>query len=163
MPRCALLAGAALPCSLDSALARQHSARATVCASPSGGLVRCCMLWFQRCAVCAMADAAGTTVHAVRTVSVVHTEDARSGHIKCDTLIPYKFTVYRCEDRLKRCVSKVYVRKIRTGGVGCHGRKIVDHSTCWSRTSPPALGHKSCVVVQVVAALIARVKTCSDF
>ena len=32
-------------------------------------------------------------------------------------------------------------------------------TTCWSRTSPLALSHKSCVV----AALIARVKTCSDF
>ena len=31
--------------------------------------------------------------------------------------------------------------------------------TCWSRTSPPALGHKSCVV----AALIARALSCSDF
>ena len=45
-----------------------------------------------------------------------------------------------------------------------YGAEAVDtggkwRSTCWSRTSPPALGHKSCVV----AALIARVKTCSDF
>ena len=45
-----------------------------------------------------------------------------------------------------------------------YGAEAVDtggewRNTCWSRTSPPALGHKSCVV----AALIARVKTCSDF
>ena len=45
-----------------------------------------------------------------------------------------------------------------------YGAEAVDtggklRTTCWSRTSSPALGHKSCVV----AALIARVKTCSDF
>ena len=45
-----------------------------------------------------------------------------------------------------------------------YGGEAVDtggewRNTCWSRTSPPALGHKSCVV----AALIAQGVTCSDF
>ena len=40
------------------------------------------------------------------------------------------------------------------------GRKMAERrTTCWSRTSSPALGHKSCVV----AALIARGVACSDF
>ena len=45
-----------------------------------------------------------------------------------------------------------------------YGAEAVDtggkwRTTCWSRTSSPALGHKSCVV----AALIARAVSCSDF
>ena len=72
----------------------------------------------------------------------------------------------RCHWWMRMCAqpsTRILIIR-RHGEYGAEAVMWVDtggkwRNTCWSRTSPPALGHKSCVV----AALIARVVSCSDF
>ena len=72
-----------------------------------------------------------------------------------------------CADSgIRLCVSEIRpcVFGIRLCGFRNYGAEAVDTggkwgTTCWSHTSLPALGHKSCVV----AALIAHRKMCSGF
>ena len=62
---------------------------------------------------------------------------------------------------MKRHSVLLYARRYGPGGGIKYRLSWVGKwpTTCWSRTSPPALGHKRCVIAE----LIARRLSCSDF